>query len=207
MVLNLVNPDHPILKQELEAFDFSNPPTDPVELANVLIETMKANRGIGLAANQCGLPYRVFVLWSEKPFVCFNPRIIDASSETNMLEEGCLTFPHLFVKIKRPSIVKVRFQDAFGEMHTEKFVGMTARAFQHELDHMDGALYQTRANRIHLDRALNQQKVLVRRLKRGEVFIKPNAVMTESQLRDVQKDQLVINTSSRVVDIAADIKL
>lgn len=207
MVLNLVNPDHPILKQELEEFDFSNPPTDPVELANMLIDTMKANRGIGLAANQCGLPYRVFVLWSEKPFVCFNPRIVDTSTETNMLEEGCLTFPHLFVKIKRPSVVKVRFQDAFGEIHTEKFIGMTARAFQHELDHMDGKMYQTRANRIHLDRAVNQQKLLTRRLKRGEVVIKQNAVMTESQLRDVQKEQLTFKTTDRVVDIATDIKL
>jgi hypothetical protein len=133
--------------------------------------------------------------------------VIDVSNETNSLEEGCLSYPHLFVKIKRPSIVKVRFQDAFGEMHTEKFVGMTARAFQHEVDHMDGVRYQTRANRIHLDRALNQQKILTRRLKRGEVTIKPNAVMTEGQLRDVQKEQLTLKTTDRVMDIATDIKL
>lgn len=207
MVLELIKHDHPILKRELEEFDFKNPPTDPVELANNLIETMKANRGIGLAANQCGLPYRVFVLWSETPFVCFNPRVVDASNETNMLEEGCLSYPHLFVKIKRPSIVKVRFQDAFGEMHTEKFVGMTARAFQHEVDHMNGIHYHARANRIHLDRALNQQKVLTRRLKRGEVTIKPNAVMTEGQLRDVQKEQLTLQTTDKVMNLSTDIRL
>jgi peptide deformylase len=166
---------------------------------------MKANRGLGLSANQCGLPYRVFVLWSEKPFVCFNPRIIDKTSETTMLEEGCLSFPHLIVKIKRPSAIKVRFQDAFGEMHTEKFTGMTARAFQHELDHMDGVTYHTRANKIHLERALNQQKNLVRQLKRGEVIIRPTSISTTEQ--DIKNAQLSITTTDRVVDLASEVKL
>lgn len=205
MALELVKPDHPLLKQKLAEFDFKSPPTDPVELANSLIETMKVNRGLGLSANQCGLPHRVFVLWSEKPFVCFNPRIIDRTTETTVLEEGCLSFPHLIVKVKRPSIIKVRFQDAFGEMHTEKFTGMTARAFQHELDHMDGILYHSRANRIHLDRALNQQKNLLRQLKRGEVVIRPTEITTTEQ--DVKNAQLSISTPDRVVDIATGLQV
>lgn len=173
MILNIVDTGNPILYKELEPFDFSNPPTDPVQLANDLIETMVANKGIGLAANQCGLPYRMFVLHSEQPLAIFNPRIIDQSSEVIQLEEGCLTYPHLFIKIKRPKIIKVRFQDALGETHTEKFVGMTARGFMHEMDHLDGIIYQKRATVPQLNKSLNQRKILERKLKRGEVYYKP----------------------------------
>lgn len=173
MILKIVDPGHPGLYKVAEEFDFSNPPCDPVELANNLIETMVANKGLGLAANQCGLPYRAFVLWSEQPFVVFNPRIVDQSSEFIQLEEGCLTFPHLFVKIKRPKIIKVRYEDAQGETHTEKFIGMTARGFLHEMDHLDGIIYQKRASVPQLNKAMNQRKILERRLKRGEVYYKP----------------------------------
>lgn len=206
MVLDLVAPEHPILKQTLEEFDFKNPPVDPIELANNLIETMAARRGLGLSASQCGLPYRVFVLWSETPTVCFNPRIIDTSSETNLLEEGCLTFPHLLIKIKRPSAIKVRFEDERGQTHTEKYIGMTSRAFQHELDHLNGIVYTAKANKIHLDRALHQQKILMRRLKRGEVYYKPDNVLTENQLREAQ-GQLSISTTERTVQLADSITL
>lgn len=181
MILDIKPPSDPLLFQELEPFDFSNPPCDPVELANNLIETMAKHEGLGLSANQCGLPYRVFVLWSEKPLACFNPRIIDQTSDFVLLDEGCLTFPNLFVKVKRPKAVKVRFQDEQGETHTEKFIGMTARAFLHEMDHLDGILFHKRASGPHLSRALNQQKVLERRLKRGEVKLRPREINIPEQ--------------------------
>lgn len=174
MLLKLVNEDHPLLRKQLEPFDFSNPPTDPIELSNNLIETMIEHRGLGLSANQCGLPYRMFVLWSQNPLACFNPRVVDQTSEFALLEEGCLTFKHLFIKIKRPSGVKVRFENPYGETVTEKFFGMTARCFLHELDHLDGIIFHDRAKGVHLSRALNQQKNLLRALKRGEAFIKPS---------------------------------
>lgn len=174
MILEIKSPDEKLLYQPIEDFDFANPPCNPVQLANDLIETMAANKGLGLAANQCGLPYRAFALWSEQPLVCFNPRIIDQTTEGVMLEEGCLTFPNLFVKIRRPKIIKVRYQDATGEVHTDKFIGMTARGFQHELDHLDGVMFTRRALGPHLARALNQQKQLSRKFKRGEVYYKPS---------------------------------
>lgn len=174
MILNIVDPGHPGLYKEVEDFDFANPPCDPVELANNLIETMTANKGIGLAAPQCGLPYRAFALWSEQPLVIFNPRVVDQSGEFVQLDEGCLTFPHLFIKIKRPKIIKVRYQDAMGATHTEKFIGMTARGFLHEMDHLDGILFQKRASIPQLNKANNQRKILERKLKRGEVYYKPS---------------------------------
>lgn len=167
MIYPLVSPDHPMLRTELEPFDFSNPPIDPVDLANNLIETMIANKGLGLSANQCGLPYRVFVMWSNPTKVCFNPRIVDQTTEAVYLDEGCLSFPNLFIKIKRPKIIKVRYQDALGEMQNEKFIGMTARCFLHELDHMNGVVYTSRASQAHLQRARNQKKHLDRNDKKG----------------------------------------
>lgn len=205
MVLELVSEHHPLLTQKLPEFDFKTPPVDPVELTNNLIETLVKYRGLGLSASQCGLPYRAFVLWSETPFVCFNPRIVDQTTETNALEEGCLSYPHLIVKIKRPVSIKVRYQDALGEMHTQKLTGMSARAFLHELDHMDGKVFTSRANPIHLERARNQQKILQRKLKRGEAFIRPTDITTTEQ--DLKNAQLKIDTGGKTFTVASDIKL
>jgi len=174
MILKLVEPGHPALLKEIEDFDFANPPCDPVQLANDLIETMHANKGIGLAANQCGLPFRAFALWSQEPLVMFNPRIVDQTTELVSLDEGCLTFPNLFVKIKRPKAVKVRYQDVDGNVITEKYIGMTARGILHELDHLNGVMYTKRASTVLLARAQNQKKQLDRKLKRGEVYYKPS---------------------------------
>lgn len=168
MIYDLVPCDHPILHTKLDKFDFTNPPVNPVELANNLIETMVKNNGMGLAANQCGLPHRVFVLYSQESLACYNPSVVDVSTETVLLEEGCLSFPNLLIPIKRPKTIKVRFFDPFGVGRTEKFSGITARAFLHELDHLDGIDYTTKANRIHLDRARRKQKMLDRFTKKQE---------------------------------------
>lgn len=149
-ICELVDKYDPILKQKIERFNFSNPPCDPIELAHKLTQTMLHNNGIGLAAPQIGLPYRVFSLRTSPILVCFNPLVVDVSSETIELEEGCLTFPNLFLKIRRPSIVKVRFTLPNGETKTEKFVGITARAFQHEVDHLDGILFTQKVSNIEL---------------------------------------------------------
>lgn len=165
MAYELVSSDHPLLSRELEEFDFKNPPTNPTELANGLIQAMIDNKGLGLSANQCGLPHRVFVMHSSPTKVCFNPRVVTASAEDILLDEGCLTYPNLFVKVKRPQRIKVRYQDVLGETHTETFIGMTARIFLHELDHMNGKNFKQRANPAHLERALREQKQLNRQMK------------------------------------------
>lgn len=119
-----------------------------------MVSTMRVHRGIGLAANQVGRNYRMFVMDGVPPLACFNPRIVDTGEEQVVLEEGCLSFPGLMVKVKRPKNIKVRYEDADGETHTEKLTGMTARVFQHELDHLDGILFYNRASRVHRDTAL-----------------------------------------------------
>lgn len=172
MIYNLVPSYHTLLSTKMERFRFDNPPMNPIELANNLIETMVHNKGIGLSANQCGLPYRCFVLHSEQPFVAFNPTIADSTTETVLLFEGCVTRPNLFLKVNRPKSIRVRFQNALGEWKTEKFTGMTARAFLHELDHLEGNDYTKRAHSVHLARALNEKKILDRKLKKLQSLAK-----------------------------------
>jgi len=166
MIRDILSCSAPILNTPTQKFDFQDPPMNPAELANDLIETMIKYKGIGLAANQVGLPYSVFALYSEQPLVLFNPRIVDTSTETVLLEEGCLSRPNFFVKIKRPAFIRIRYTKHTGETVTEKFIGMTARCIQHELDHLNGVDYTTRANRIHYERAARQEKNRNRKLKR-----------------------------------------
>jgi peptide deformylase len=151
--------DDPILRQEMPVFDFSNPPTNPVILYEELAENMLEYKGIGLSANQIGLPYRAFVLRAEEIIGVFNPKVVDFSKETAIIEEGCISNPGLFIKIKRPEKIKARYTLPNGETVTKHFDGMTARCFLHEMDHLNGLLYTRRANKFHLDKAIKQQKL------------------------------------------------
>lgn len=158
MIYNLVKFDDPILRTRSENFDFNNPPVDPNVLSRDLLETMYALDGIGLAANQVGLPHRVFVMRAETPFACFNPRIILYDTKTLELEEGCLTFPGLTIKVKRPSSIKVRFATPSGNIVTHEFAGMTARQFCHETAHLNGEFFFDGIGRLKMDVAIKKAK-------------------------------------------------
>tara|TARA_Y100001973_G_C5206924_1_gene342153 strand:+ start:6622 stop:7182 length:561 start_codon:yes stop_codon:yes gene_type:complete len=135
-----------LLDKGLEAFNFEDPQKDPIKFAKELIETMQENNGIGLAANQIGVPLKVFCMQTDPPMVCYNPRITYASEETVILDEGCLSYPGVWVKIERPQMIRCRFQDPYGNMVTKKFAGMAARVFQHEMEHLEGKLFWQNAN-------------------------------------------------------------
>ena len=168
----LIDNSDPILKEKTEPFNFDDPQISPELLASRLGETMINNHGIGLAAPQVGIPLSVFVVGDpdnrESVISMFTPNIVDTFSEDVYYEEGCLSFPGLYIKIKRPGAIRVRFTDMNGETTTTKYSGMTARTIQHEYDHLQGTLYQTRANRIHRDRAMKQYKLYMRRRKKAK---------------------------------------
>jgi len=147
------------LLQKCENFDFDKPPFDPIEFSKELIKYMYEKNGIGLAANQVGVPYRIFAMrGAPENFVCFNPKIVGISETVVNLEEGCLSYPGLYVKIKRPEFIRVRFKAPNGETLTKQFVGMTARCFQHEYDHLEGIRFYDRANKFHRDQAMRKWK-------------------------------------------------
>lgn len=168
MIYDLVDCNDPILRTKMEKFDFSNPPIDPLELMENLAETMLHHKGIGLSANQCGLPYRAFIMHGAELIPVFNPMIVHQDDDDIYLEEGCLSFPNLFVKIKRPRTIKVRYTEPNGQTTTRVFDGITARVFQHELDHLDGIRYISRANKIHLEKARKEAKEVQRRIAKSQ---------------------------------------
>lgn len=140
----LVPETHSILKKKVEKFDFNNPEVDPEELSGRLIETLKGERAYGLAAPQCGLPYRVFVAGYEDEYITmFNPELIYTSEEQLHIEEGCLSFPFLILSISRPKTIGVRYQDVKGKVIESQMDGLSARVVQHELDHLNGVTFDT----------------------------------------------------------------
>jgi peptide deformylase len=128
-IMDLVDSTDPILTSWAEDFDFDNPPADPV-----------------------------FAMEGEPARVCFNPRIVSTSGDDILLEEGCLSYPGLIVKVKRPQHARIRFTGPNGETFTEQFTGMTARVIQHEMDHLEGILFFDKANRYHREQAFKNWK-------------------------------------------------
>ena len=165
-IFDLVPEDHYVLKKVLPEFDFDNPPVNPTEFASSLVETCKHNKGIGLSANQCGFEYRVFVMGANNDYVAFfNPKIISKSmNETHMIE-GCLSFPLLGLRITRPESIAVEYQDYKGEKREATFYGLSARCFQHEMDHMDGIIFTQRVKTLALALGLKKRKKLARKIK------------------------------------------
>jgi peptide deformylase len=152
-----VKPNDQILTTPCKPFDFTQPAFDPIEFARELVHFMYDHNGIGLAANQVGVSYRVFAMRGHpENFVCYNPKIVSIGEEMMTLEEGCLSYPGLLVKVKRPKTIRVRFAQPNGDVRTDTFTGMTARIFQHEYDHLEGKLYFNRASRYHRDTALEK---------------------------------------------------
>lgn len=168
MILKHVKHDSDILRQTMEPFTFHQPQTDPIQLAKDLYETLLSTKYLGLSAPQVGLPYRVFALRTTPGIVCFNPRIVDRSTEEIILDEMSMTHEHLVVPVKRPKKIKVRYFQPNGEAKTEIFDGMTARYFMHQLDYLDGIVYTQKANKVHLERAMRKKKQLEREAKRNQ---------------------------------------
>lgn len=119
-------------------------------LANEMIDLMHDLGGIGLAAPQIGRSLRLFVMAVQgRSRVCFNPKIIESSRINAEFPEGCLSFPGEQCIIKRPDTIIVRYQDAKGEWMETNLVGLEARCFQHELDHLDGIIMHDRVKEQH----------------------------------------------------------
>lgn len=157
-ILSLVKETDPILKNLTEEFNFQNPPTNANELASILVETCKHHNGFGLAAPQCGLDYRVFVMGSNEEYVAFfNPKILSSSTDTSIIAEGCLSFPMLALKVERPKTIEVEYQDFNGVTRTGVFSGLSAHVFQHELDHLNGICYTDRAKPMALKMGLKKR--------------------------------------------------
>jgi peptide deformylase len=146
-----------VLRTPPAPFDFESR-EDAKEIEKTLSESMDKFGGIGLSANQVGLDARVFVMRTQdgnKAF--FNPEITKMSQETDLLKEGCLSFPDIYLMIKRPRVCEMKYQDADGNEHTTMLDGVGARCAQHEIDHLNGIVFLQRASKLKLERALKSR--------------------------------------------------
>lgn len=170
-VLELVPETCPSLKKPTLEFVFDENSLKEAEtISNDLIKTLKNNKAFGLAANQCGIPYSALAFgYGEQFFTMFNPKIVYASEETVMMQEGCLSFPFLVLNVNRPNKIKVEFQDSKGLKLTQPFEGLSARIIQHEIDHLNGITFDTLAKPLALKAGIKKRDKNMKRYARAIV--------------------------------------
>jgi len=151
-MLQIVKFPNPILRERIPEFIFENSTIDPVKLEKDMIEVMFAHDGIGLAANQVGISARMFVMGHrdhpELAQAFYNPIVLANTDNIQDLEEGCLSFPGMYVNIKRPSKIRARWQNSQGEWQEDEFDGYNCKCFLHELDHLEGIVFQDRVSTL-----------------------------------------------------------
>ena len=151
-----------ILSEPARAVDDITPEIET--LIDDMIETMYAAPGVGLAAPQVGLPFRIFVVdisIGRDPsalMVFINPEFVERDG-VQLEEEGCLSVPGFNATVVRPTRAVIKGLDRHGEPVQIEGVGLLARAFQHEMDHLDGTLFVDRLRGIKRD-------LIVRRIKK-----------------------------------------
>ena len=151
MILPIYTFGQPVLRQEAEEIDKDYPELE--QLIKNMYETLERSEGIGLAAPQVGLPIRLVVINLDvisddlpeykgyiKTFI--NPYIEEYDeTEQDVMEEGCLSLPGIHEKVKRPTRIRVTYQDEQFQEHDEWVSGYLARVVQHEFDHLDGVVF------------------------------------------------------------------
>ena len=174
--LKLIPPTDPRVQSAIAPFNDDMLKDEDVknrqELSDAMFETMKKYGGIGLSANQVGLPFNMFVL-GDHPDVekglkmtCFNPIIISSSVEEETMKEGCLTFPFVFLSITRPRKVVVKYEDENGDLKEGSLDGMISRVFQHEHDHMLGKTFVDGVSKLKLDMAYKKAEKQMKRYRK-----------------------------------------
>ena len=139
MIKTLIPTYADLLHSKIEKCSYN---LDREELSQILKVNMDYYKGVGLSANQIGINERAFIMIRDMEYnetiTCFNPKIIKESKNKVVMEEGCLSYPELFLDIPRPSTIVVKYEDEGKEMQKRQLTGYYARIFQHEYDHMEG---------------------------------------------------------------------
>ena len=163
----LVEPRHSALHTRASVDPFSGN-IDWVEREKEMFELMHNNLGVGLSATQVGSSYNMFVM--RHSFLgdmgVYKPEILETEGEVD-IEEGCLTWPLLFIHIKRPAEIKVRFYKNDGETQIEMSMdGIDARCFLHEYDHLQGTNFIDIVSDFKLRRAMEKRDKRFKKLER-----------------------------------------
>jgi peptide deformylase len=160
-MLKLHKEDDPILKQQAEHWDFDNHVNAAV-IEREMLDLMKASNAVGLAGNQVGLLRRVFVMRTAdgREVGCFNPWIMFGDNDKITGDEGCLSFPNLWLKVARHNKITASYLDNTGKACIIELEGIDARCFQHELDHLNGITFTEYVSDLKLKMARKKQRKL-----------------------------------------------
>ena len=160
--MKLIKAPDEFLEKQVKEFDFST--MDPGEISKNMIDVMHKYKGIGLAANQVGVDAQIFVMGEKDPMTVINPIITEVGTEKVEMEEGCLSFPGLYMKVSRPSVVSVQYLDIEQKECIIKLEGFHARVFLHEYDHLQGITFDQRVSKLRLDMAKKKQQKILKAL-------------------------------------------
>ena len=162
--MKLLKYPNEFLEKQVKAVDLDNPGFDPIELKKEMTELMLASNGIGLSANQVGLDAQVFVMGDsvENSTICINPTVLQYTQETVDDVEGCLSFPNIYVKIKRPKEILAEWYNENLEKQTVKIEGYSAKCYLHELDHLLGITFKDRASKLKWNMAEKKARKLAK---------------------------------------------
>ena len=161
-MLKLVKAPDKILKTPAEDWQFQGEQDyeEAKRIESEMIAIMEAEHGRGLSANQVGLLKRVFVirLENKEPIAMFHPSISSSSEFLESGTEGCLSFPDLFLEVKRPSSIDAEYFDTQGNKCIITLTGIDARCFCHELDHLNGVCFTDGLSPLKLAMAIKKQR-------------------------------------------------
>ena len=174
-IYDLVDFYDPILRKPTEWIDFDLIEGNKIATISMsLMETLNKFGGVGLSANQIGLPYRMFAVNMGDKIWCFiNPKIIKVSDTKSKYREGCLSYPGLYISIGRADSVTIEFQAANGEKLMKEFNGLTATCILHEMDHLDGIMF---TDKIPKSKLAEEKKKIKSNLKKMKKLVVPPQV-------------------------------
>ena len=163
--LALIPERDPRLKEPCTPWDFTKD-GDPTELVAAMAKIMlnPATQGIGLAAPQCGVMKNIFIMGTDEHLVaCINPAVDELIGDKEIYLEGCLSFPNLWLHVKRNPEALVSYQTTTGESVTkQKLTGLKARVFLHEFDHLLGVTFVERVSELGLSLGKKRRSKTIR---------------------------------------------
>jgi len=153
-----------IEKEDLKALKFE------------LLQAMQKFGGVGLSANQVGIDKAFFVIGDGKPEgmqkAFFNPLLIAVSDDEEVMREGCLSFPGLWLMVNRPKQCTILYHNSEGEEQQETYEGIGARVILHEYDHMVGQNFTGRVSKFKLERAFKALEKKIKKYQRQQKHLK-----------------------------------
>lgn len=167
--MKLVEYPHPSLRNKVDDFNFET--LDACKIEKNMIEIMQRKNGVGLSANQVDLNARIFVMRTfqiqKPPFAVINPEIIELSKKTESQLEGCLSFPNVYIMVKRPVHMTAKYFDISGKERIIQLEDYDARIFLHEYDHLNGVNFIDGSGKLKLRMAMKRKKKLENRKTYG----------------------------------------